>query len=258
MDPYLEDPPRWGGVHTGMILHIAEFLNRVLPAGYAAEPGERLWVVRPERNIYPDVAVVEPPRLPARPSAVAAGATATVDPPWVITVERYEMREPFLNITAVNDPGRIITAVEVLSPSNKRLGSEGRNLYLKKQEEVLQSVTHLLEIDLLRAGAHTVAAPRALLAERGAWDYAVCLHRAASAGRFEVWPFTVRDRMPRVAVPLAEGEPDVVLDLQAVFDGVYDAGPYPRRVDYRRDPPLALNLADAEWVDALLRSKGMR
>jgi hypothetical protein len=50
----------------------------------------------------------------------------------------------------------------------------------------------------------------------------------------------------------------VVLELQPVFDRCYDEGPYARRVDYRREPPVPLTRADAEWADQLLRERGLR
>ncbi|MGH3577865.1 MAG: DUF4058 family protein, partial [Mycobacterium sp.] len=49
--------------------------------------------------------------------------------------------------------------IEVLSPANKAAGSEGRRLYLAKQRQLLESQTHLLEIDVLRQGEHTAAPP---------------------------------------------------------------------------------------------------
>ena len=49
-----------------------------------------------------------------------------------------------------------------------------------------------------------------------------------------------------------------MLDLQAVFDRCYEAAAYARRLDYRRDPPLSLGQADAAWVTALLRERGLR
>jgi hypothetical protein len=59
-------------------------------------------------------------------------------------------------------------------------------------------------------------------------------------------------------IPLAEGDPSVVLDLQAVFNLSYDAGAYDRLVDYAQeaDPPLQGD--DALWADALLRERGLR
>ncbi len=37
-------------------------------------------------------------------------------------------------------------------------------------------------------------------------------------------------------IPLLPGDPEVTLDLQAVFDQAYDAGPYTRQVEYSADP----------------------
>jgi hypothetical protein len=68
----------------------------------------------------------------------------------------------------------------------------------------------------------------------------------------------VRQRLPHIHIPLLEGDPDVQLDLQAVFDRCYDAGPYSRRVDYKEDPPIPLEREDAIWAAALLQENGLR
>ena len=122
----------------------------------------------------------------------------------------------------------------------------------------MQSSAHLIEIDLLRRGAHTVAVPHASLHRQGAWHYLTCLHRGGQGARYEVWAVTVRQRLPRFAVPLAFGDPDVVLELQTVFNRCYDEGAYVRRIDYRREPSPTLSAADASWVEALLREQGVR
>ncbi len=44
---------------------------------------------------------------------------------------------------------QVLTAIEILSPVKKRSG-EGRITYLKKRQSILGSLTHLIEIDLLR------------------------------------------------------------------------------------------------------------
>jgi hypothetical protein len=74
----------------------------------------------------------------------------------------------------------------------------------------------------------------------------------------EVWATTLRQRLPRVRVPLADGDADVVLDLQSVFDRCYDEGAYARRLDYRRDPPAPLAEHDLAWATTLLREPGRR
>ena len=260
MDPYLEHPARWPGVHQRMITYMGEALNAVLPARYAADIGERLYVVQPARDIYPDVVVLEHPPgpRPMEQGIGGVGVAVTSDPPWVVTLEPAEMREVFIEIVSLSDAAFVVAVIEVISPSNKAVGSEGRRLYLTKQSEILASQTHLIEIDLLRRGEHTVAPPQECLARRGRWDYLVSLHRGGQGQRYEVWAFTVRQRMPRIRVPLADGDPDVVLDLQAVFNRCYDQGPYTRRLDYHRDPLTPLGGDDAAWAAELLHERGLR
>lgn len=86
----------------------------------------------------------------------------------------------------------------------------------------------------------------------------VCLHRGGQGNRCEVWPITLRQPLPRIRVPLADGDPDVVLDLQTVFNRCYDEGAYTRRLDYRGEPTPSLDGDDAAWAEQLLRTKGVR
>ncbi len=260
MDPYLEHPALWPGVHQRLITYIADTLNAALPPRYMADIGERLYVVQPGRGIYPDVVVLEPPvpPPPTEPGAVGIAAVAS-DPPWMLTVKPEEIREVYIEILSVPDESRVVTAIEVLSPSNKAASSEGRQLYLTKQREILSSQTHLIEIDFLRSGEHTVAVPRDMLRGRGQWDYLVCLHHGGrKEERYEVWGIPLQQRLPRIHVPLLEGDLDVVLDLQAVFNRCYDEGAYARRLDYRREPPTAMTENDARWANALLCEQGLR
>jgi hypothetical protein len=257
MDPYLEHPALWPGVHQRLITYLGDRLNTLLPPHYVADIGERLYVVQPERSIYPDVVGVEPPATAPLPEQQQGSNAAimTSDPPWVLTVEPVEVREVFVEILSVGDASRVVTVIEVLSPSNKTANSEGRQLYLTKQQEILQRSTHLIEIDLLRYGEHTVTAPRGSLIARGGWDYLVCLHRGGQRGRYEVWAITLRQRLPRIRVPLANGEPDIALDVQAAFDRCYDEGAYARRLDYRGEPLMPLSETDRAWAATLLRER---
>ncbi len=260
MDPYLEDAVLWPGVHHDLITFLRGRINALLPAGYVANINERLYVVQQERDIYPDASVARRPPL-ADPAGNGSAVAVASDEPLVVEVEAVEVREGFIEIVRVGAPGRVVTTLEVLSPSNKAAGEGRRELYLAKQQAVLASTTHLIEIDLLRAGRHTVAAPEAPLPPSGHWHYTVSLHRGGRGGlkrRFEVWAVTLRQRLPRFRVPLADGDPDLVVELQALFDRCYNEGSYARQVDYRRAPPGALTPADAAWLDEWLRSRGPR
>jgi hypothetical protein len=153
----------------------------------------------------------------------------------------------------------VVTVLEVLSPSNKRAGSDGRRVYRTKQREILSSPTHLLELDLLRQGEHTVVAPSPeRLLRQGPYDYLVSLSRGSQRDRCQVWAVTLRQRLPRILVPLADGEDDLVLDVQALFDRVYDDGGYADEIDYGTEPVVPLSPLDAKWADAWLRKQGLR
>lgn len=257
MDPYLEHPALWPSVHQGLITFMWTALNAMLPPRYTASIGERLYVLQPERDIYPDVMVLE---RPAPPSVrqMTEGTAVAIDPPWVLTIDPVEIREVCIEIFATGAEEQVVTVIEVLSPANKAPGSLGRQLYLTKQREVFASQTHLIEIDLLRRGEHTIAVPGEELCRKGPWDYLVCLHRGGQGTRYEVWATTVRQRLPRIGVPLAHGDPDVALDVQTIFDRLYDEGGYARRIDYHRAPLVPLAGDNAIWAEALLHERGLR
>lgn len=156
-------------------------------------------------------------------------------------------------VCVVTTRGRhdVVAFIEVLSPTNKE--GEGREEYWTKQAELLDSDTHLLEIDLLRGGKHTIAAPASTLAEQtGFWDYVVCLHRAGSGPLYQCWPFTLHDPLPVVVVPLTQGHPDIALNLPAIFTQACALGPFARVVDYSVPPKPRLSPSDAAWAEELL------
>ena len=259
MDPYLEEPILWPGFHQFFVTYLSDKINGLLPSRYVAAIEVRTYFDDPARIVPPaHVSRRSSPVDPSRrkPEPATGGAC---DPPWVIEDRREEIREGFIAIQALGRPKRVVTVIELLSPSNKSAESTGRASYRAKQAEVLGSPAHLIEVDLLRDGEHTVAVSRHQLARRGRYDYLTCLNRAdGPRWRSEVWARTIRDRLPRFAVPLLDGDPDLALDLQPLLDRCYDAGAYGRRIDYAAEPVPPLTRADAEWVDDLLREKGRR
>jgi hypothetical protein len=257
MNPYLEEPAIWPTVHSGLISLLWIDLNRHLPPGYVANVEERVFLVEPPTSRYPDVNVERHARpRPPNGNGRAAVAVLDADPAVEIEFPPAEFREPFIEIHLTRKPGTLVAVLEILSPTNKNPGA-GRDLYLEKQQELLGSKTHLIEIDLLRAGGHTVAIPRDRLDENG-WDYLVCLHKGGWRNKFHVWPVSLAKRLPRFSVPLAGADPDVVLDLQALVDQCYDAGRFGDRLDYRSECPATLSRKNAKWANELLRKKKLR
>jgi hypothetical protein len=256
MNPYLEEPAIWPSVHHGLISLLWMELNRRLPRGYVATVEERVFLVEPPRSRYPDVHVMKNRRRRGRAESASAIATIDADPAVEIEFPLAEFREPFVEIHLARKPGTLIAVLEVLSPTNKNRG-EGRDQYLEKQDELLGSSTHLVEIDLLRAGQHTVAVPLDRV-EAAGWQYLVCLHKGGWRNKFDVWPTPLPHRLPRIRVPLSGNDADIVLDLQAILNECHDVGRFDERLDYRNDCASPLSKKHAKWVDELLRKKKLR
>jgi len=172
----------------------------------------------------------------------------------VIHVPHDEIVEPLVEIyMGRGSDRRQVTAIEVLSPTNKTLGEQGRELYLRKQQEILCTKVHLVEIDLLRGGRHTTAVPLdRLSAATGPLDYHVSIHHFDNLEDYFVYPVQLTEPLPTISIPLLPGDPPVPLDLQAVFPRTYDAGPYRREIDYREAPPAPpLREEHAAWATEL-------
>ncbi len=251
MDPYLEHPEVWPGMHARLVAEAAALLQpRLRARGYYVDIGERIWLSQPQRPIYPDLTVARQP-----PPRRAHGTVAVAEPDEPVRIARAEVqvREPYLVVYRA-EGARVVTGIEVLSPANK-LDRKGRALYAQKQAETREAGVHLVEIDLLRDGPRVVEFPDALLEGLPRHDYLVNVARRGG-GDYEIYPIRIRDRLPRVRVPLAAGDEDEVLDLQAAVQRAYDQGPYPERLDYGRPPAPPLAEDDAAWAAELLRSRG--
>jgi uncharacterized protein DUF4058 len=142
----------------------------------------------------------------------------------------------------VDEGKRLVASIEVLSISNKTPGEHGRDLYRGKLKKILAGQVHLVEIDLLRGGEHTTAVPfQSAVDACGSFDYHVSVHGFDDVETFFIYPIRLEDRLPPIEIPLLPGDSSVTVDLQAVFDRCYDAGPYAREIRYGQDaviPPL--------------------
>jgi Protein of unknown function (DUF4058) len=247
MDPYLESPEIFPDFHDSFITYLREALQAGLPAPYFAALGRRVWIELSRRSIDPDVEVRRGPS-PSPARSEAAQAVAVAD-------RSDEFREPFIEIYTRSEGGkRLVASIEVLSLANKTAGEHGRDLYRKKQKELLESCVHLIEIDFLRGGEHTTAVPLELARDVcGAFDHHVSVRPFDELDAFPLYPIRLEDRLPPIGIPLLPGDPAVTLDLQAIFDRCHDAGPYAREVRYGEDriiPPL--DPAQAAWAATLL------
>jgi hypothetical protein len=251
MDPYLELPELWPGFHNSLIVYIRDHLRPLLRPRYIAAIEERVFVQGPQqREFIPDVLLKQgrPPRQQG------AAAVLDADEELEVQVPALEMHESYLEILDRHSGQRVVAVLEVLSPTNKYAGP-GRDSYLTKQREVLASQAHLIEIDLLRHGPHAAAVPEWTARQHASYDYLICVNRAEGLrDRFRLYPRQLRQRLPRIRVPLAGGDPEVVLDVQAVLAQTYEAGSYRERLRYDHPCVPALSTEDQAWADGLIRA----
>jgi len=256
MDPYLEDPQLWPDVHHELVSVLREGINKGLSPRYVARLEVRVFLAsetdfdQPFRRV-PDVRIQAGRPSSRRPPAPKALAAHGKPIEMTTMVDDDETEEAFIKII-LPKTGEVVTVIEVLSPTNKSRGSEGRASYTKKQTEVLHSPAHLVEIDLLRAGAPTF--PRGDVA----CDYALHVSRVERRPRGKVWPISLRNRLPTLPIPLQGGDPDFVIDLQDVLATAYNRGAYNVSVNYADEPVPQLRPEDAAWADKLLRKARLR
>jgi hypothetical protein len=257
-DPYLESPLHWSDFHGHFIVYCRDALVTQLPARYRARIDERLSV---EAAAPPSSRRLMDVDDSGREAGEACGADSgeaplAADEPIIFDALAEGPMESYIQV--VDRAGdSVVTVIELLSRANKTPG-EGQELYLKKQRQLLRGRVHLVELDLLRGGRHTVALPLTHLSSLELYYSLVCVTRAPDPGRFEVYPVQLRQRLPRIGVPLLPEDEDVVLDIQAVYTQCYDRARYDRDLDYTQEPPVALTDEDAAWIAELLRTKGLR
>ncbi len=261
MDPYLEAPEFFPSFHKRFMVFLEEKLQKALPRPYFANTGERIWIEYSQRHIDPDANIHHQNGGRKKKRLSDHGGVALVVPtePVVVKVTSDPHRETFVEI--YRDEGkqqRLVCTIEMLSAANKKTGENARGLYLQKQSEILNSNTHLVELDFLRAGRHTTAVPLAAAVEAASpFDYHVCIHRFDHPNQFLVYPIPLQQPLPTVAFPLLPNDPEVPVALQEISEHAYDAGPHSVCIDYKKDKPTpALRPEQKKWTQHRLKEKG--
>jgi hypothetical protein len=256
MDPYLEAPSLWSDVHHGLVSEIRAVLNRRLRPQYYARIEERVYISDendPGRKaILPQFKIVDTGVSETGQSSFPIAGSVVTEPFILTTLIEDEIHEARLEVIDTNQH-TVVTVIELLSPTNKIMGSRGRASYEQKRREVMTSSSHFVEIDLLRSGDHLHT--RELLP---AGDYFIHVSRKDRRPKGYVWPILLPQRLPVIGIPLKEGDGDVELDLQSVLATAYDRAAYDLLVDYRQEPTPPLTAESAVWANELLVSVGLR
>ena len=219
VDPYVEGSGLWWDLHSDFTTCLKSELNRALP--------DRSFAISARRIEF--------------------------DP-------AEEVEVPFIEIRDSRSGHELLTVIEVLSPRNKRrIGDANRDNYARKREDLLRGRVSLVEIDLLRSGDRGVLGEAAAKSHAGLSpepEYAVLVSRGHATPRrpmASLFPAYIDRPLPVIPVPLRQGEPELPLDLQAVFEQAYAAGPYRRYFrEYPPQPEPPLPAERAEWLKGVL------
>ncbi len=266
MDPFLENPAHWPDLHDRLAAAISAHLNESLPGPYYAQLANReqvgVFTEDKVRRIIPDVAIGRFEQASGFQTAEAS--TAVLDRPRtdLSEFEIYEVivdRETvsFVEVRDARRGHEIVTVIEILSPSNKQ---PGRDLddYLKKRNELLETSTSLIEIDLLRQGRRLWAGTsleQNLARTMRPTDYVAVVNRGWDRPRditYRIFRAPILSSLPVIPVPLRQGEAEVPLDLQFTFNRAYREGPYSRSIDYSQLQDAALPEDLTDWAAALV------
>ena len=254
MDPYLEGR-LWPEVHASLIYTIKSALAASLPDGYFVETHEYVWLCAepPEkrrRGGSPDVFLANG-TLTGHPSSATTVAVAAAEPTVRVTLSSAAAVEKKRYLRVVDaDNDRVVTVIELLSPSDK-LPRDDRVRYLAKRDEYLGGRANLVEFDLLRKGRRLPMGEP----EPPDADYYIVVTRAAEYPVAGVWAFTVHDRIPVIPVPLDPDQAAVPLDLRACLDKAYDDARLAKRIEYSAPATPALRAPDAAWAAGFLAGR---
>ncbi|MFN6515060.1 MAG: DUF4058 family protein [Nostoc sp. CreGUA01] len=253
MNPYLEHPSLWAGIHHRLITAIANDLAPKLRPKYIVAIEERVYEVNGDTALLvgiPDVSVQSSLSL-TPPTESNLAVASTTQPVEVMLPLPEILTEAYLEIRAV-ETEEVVTIIEVLSPKNKQLGI-GRLQYETKRLKILGSATHFVEIDLLRQGNPMLMVGNFLLSH-----YRIVVSHSENRPKAKLYAFNLQDKIPEFSVPLRGGESEPIINLNLLLNEIYNQGSYDLRINYSRPPIPTLSEPDMAWVNDILQQQKLR
>ncbi len=249
MDPWLEHPDLWPDVHNSLITSIRDALMPRITPRYDARVEARttrLSSLDVDRLYRPDVGI-RTGNLAAsgREAGVAVLGHPEVKKSQVIVPLIDEIEETFLTIREVSSR-KLVTAIEVLSPTNKKT-KKPRAQYLAKRDEYLQAKVNFVEIDLLRGGK-----PMPLKDPPASSDYRILICRPKLSRSADLLGFSIRTPIPTIPIPLLPGDTEPMLELNEILHDLYERASYDLSIDYQQPPQPPLRKQDQSWAAAIL------
>jgi len=254
MNPYLEHPDLFPGLHHLLISEIARFLSPQLRPKYRIAVEVRMYETSDSNSLLvgiPDVVVKSRQQKIDTEITSVATVIKKTEPIRVVIPTAVTIREGYLSVREVGTEA-LITSIEVLSPTNKRPG-KGRRVYEKKRELILSSLTNLVEIDLLRQGESMP-----MIGNNIQSHYAILVSRGDRRPEADLYAFNLQDVIPSFPLPLRPGDQEPLINLQELLSQIYELYDYDLIVDYNTKPIPSLSPSESLWLATLLQEKGLQ
>lgn len=254
MNPYLEHSDFWAEVHHWLITLIAEALVPQVRPQYRVAIEKRIYEINqpygdnPPLIGIPDVMVKRQSTDTDQKTSNVAVAPPVTQPVIVTVPMPDQIQQAYLEVREIAT-GQVITVIEILSPVNKRSG-EGRENYQKKRQRILGSLTHLVEIDLLRGWQ-----PMPILNHDFQTDYRILVSCSDLRPQANLYEFNLPDPIPAFSLPLRSQDQKPVLDLQELLHRLYDRAGYDFAIDYNQEIVPPLSDQNVSWVNTLLQDR---
>ncbi|HEY9751539.1 MAG TPA: DUF4058 family protein, partial [Coleofasciculaceae cyanobacterium] len=69
----------------------------------------------------------------------------------------------------------------------------------------------------------------------------------------ELYPFNLRDEIPRFLLPLEQNTEEPIIDLKQMLNQVYEEAALDLAIDYTRQPIPPVTEADFAWIQAFIQ-----
>ena len=212
----------WLTFHSDHITHIKSALNLFLPANYYAVTEQSLQIQLAEGGTTrPDIAIFR-----RSEPGIATRASAEIVPTLELATDDVAPEEDDLTAAMIyKQPDIPVTRLELLSPSNK---TSERNHYLAMRRKTLNQHLRLVELDYLHETPTPFrnALPDYTRHEAESYPYYIVISdptptSASSNGITRFYCFHVDDMIPKLTIPLLDGE-SITFDFGDVYKTTFE------------------------------------
>ncbi len=75
------------------------------------------------------------------------------------------------------------------------------------------------------------------------------MSRVSQRSQALLYPFNLPQPLPKVPIPLREGDVEPVLDFQQLLNEIYQRSSYQFSIDYSQRPQLSWPEAEQRWIE---------